>query len=182
MKKWTSSLIVASLWVLTSCSSEPVSIEQGMEETVPFEIDEIIQKEELTDGAIVLYTTKQTYQDKEFTALATAYLEGNEENGWNNEGDNQWAYEPDAPLQVFYNDVYDYAVNGDVLSRFELTYGQILDANIVKLEGSEGNESYHPVRIIEKKKERFFLELKEYKIIRGVDQHGQIIAEYKQRP
>lgn len=179
MQNWRWLVLIGIAILLTSCRA--ATLEEAMAEAVPFEVKETIVKEKLTDGAIILYTTTQEHEGNKFDALSIAYLEGDDKQGWTNEGSNHWEYKEVSPLTVYHQDIYDYSKEGDILSRFQLTYGQVESADIVSVEGSETGNQYVNLKLIEKEGRRYFFEMKKYPYIRALDKEKKVIAEEKPR-
>jgi len=175
MRDWRGLLLIGIAILLTSCRAATIEV------AVPFEVKETIVEEKLTDGAIIMYTTTQENGGEEFDALSIAYLEGDEEKGWTNEGSNHWEYKGNAPLTVYYRDIYDYSSQGKILSRFQLTYGQVESADIVSIEGSETGNQYINLKIIDIEGKRYFFEMKKYPYIRALNKEKNVIAEEKPR-
>lgn len=179
MRIWRGLVLIGIAILLTSCRA--ATLEEAIAEAVPFDVKETIVKEMLTDGAIILYTTTQEHEGNEFDALSIAYLEGDDKQGWTNEGSNHWEYKENNSLAVYYQDIYDYSSEGQILSRFELTYGQIESKDIASIEGSENGNQYVNLNIIEKEQKRYFFEMKKYPYIRALDKEKKVIAEEKPR-
>lgn len=175
MQNWRGLLLMGIAILLTSCRAATIEV------AVPFEVKETIVEEELTDGAIIMYTTTQEQRGEEFDALSIAYLEGDDRRGWTNEGSNHWEYKKETPVHVYYRDIYDYSNQGKLLSRFQLTYGQVESNEIVSIEGSENGDQYTNLPIIEKEGERYFFEMKKFPYIRALDKEKNVILEEKPR-
>jgi hypothetical protein len=175
MRNWRMLLLIGIAILLTSCRATTIEV------AVPFEVKETVVEEKLKDGAIIMYTTTQENEGKEFDALSIAYLEGDEKKGWKNEGSNHWEYKEMSPLTVYYQDIYDYSKEGGTLSRFQLTYGQVESAEIVSVEGSETGNQYFNLKLIEKEGKRYFFEMKKYPYIRALDKEKKVIVEEKPR-
>ncbi|MGS2776163.1 hypothetical protein ACVBAX_02195 [Robertmurraya sp. GLU-23] len=175
MRNWRGILLIGIAILLTSCRAATIEV------AVPFEVKETIVEEKLTDGAIIMYTTAQEHEGEDFDAISIAYLEGDEEKGWTNEGGNHWEYKGTNPLTVYYRDIYDYSSQGKILSKFQLTYGQVESTDIVSIEGSETGNHYTNLNIIEKEGKRYFFEMKKYPYIRALDKEKKVIAEEKPR-
>nr|WP_245350006.1 hypothetical protein [Cytobacillus eiseniae] len=152
--------------LLTACRAVPIN--KVIEEEIPFNVKEVIHKEKVRDGVILLYTTRQKNEKKEeFDAVTVAYLKGNEKDGWENAGHNHWEFGEDERLTVFKNVFYDYDSRGGLENRIPVIYGQIEKSDISLIE-VVGKEELKRARIIERESGRYFLKVGEYEFARGV--------------
>jgi len=158
-------LIMSVILLLSACTARPMS--KVIEEDIPFNVKEIIHKEKVKDGVILLYLTHQKSKQGEFDALTAAFLKGNDQDGWKNAGHNHWEYEENEELTVYTDVFYDYDRNGRLENRLPVIYGKIENKQIIFIEVFDKEERIDRARIIETKSGRYYIKIGDYMKARG---------------
>ena len=158
-------LLMSVILLLSACTARTMN--KVIEEDIPFNVNEIIHKEKVKDGVILLYLTHQKSKQGEFAALTTAYLKGNDQDGWKNAGHNHWEYEENEELTVYTDVFYDYDRNGHLENRLQVIYGKIENKQITIVEVFGDEERIDHARIIEKESGRYYMKMGDYKKARG---------------
>jgi hypothetical protein len=171
-------LLAASILLLSACSTKTMG--QAIDEEIPFNVKEILHKEKVKDGIILLYTTHQKNGQGEFDAMAAAYLKGSDKNGWKNEGHNHWEHYENEHMTVYTDDFYDYDKEGKLESRIPIIFGEIHNQDIQKVEVAGQDEKFEEAAIIEKESGRYYFKRGEFHTARGLSVDGKEILKQKQ--
>lgn len=163
--KWISYLLFVSL-ILSGCSY--ATLEQVIEKDIPFNVKEVIHKEKVRDGIILLYVTEQKDSISTFDALSVAFLKGNHEDGWENVGHNHWEYKRDSRVTVYKDVFYEYDHRGKLLNRIPIIFGEIESVEVQSIVVFGVDNEHEQVHIIETESGRYYIKIGEYEAARGV--------------
>ncbi|WP_232233834.1 hypothetical protein [Bacillus sp. J33] len=170
-------LLAASIMLLSACSTQTMG--QAIDGDIPFNVKEILHKEKVKGGVILLYTTHQKTGQGEFDAMAAAYLKGSDKNGWKNEGHNHWEHYENEHMTVYTDAFYDYDKEGNLENRLPIIFGEIHNKDIKKVEVAEKDEKFEEAVLIEKESKRYYFKMGDFNIARGLSADGKEILKQK---
>ncbi|KAB2338971.1 hypothetical protein F7731_02260 [Cytobacillus depressus] len=158
--------LLITILILAACSRATMG--EVIEKDIPFNVKEIIHKERVKKGVILLYVTSQKNNQGEFDTVTVAFLKGNDQDGWENAGHNHWEHEEDNLITVYQDVFYDYDHKGHLENRLPVIYGKIESDGIrsVKLYSEDGK--LEQAKIIEKKSGRYYMKIGDYAITKGI--------------
>ncbi|HAQ06378.1 MAG TPA: hypothetical protein DCR24_02160 [Bacillus bacterium] len=166
-------ILAICMLLLSACAYKTAG--EAIQNDIPFNIKQIVQKEEVKDGWLVFYTTEQQEGSSKFEALAVAYIEGSEKEGWENAGHNHWTYYKND-FMILYSDVFHtYHENGTLDSKIPVIFGKIVNPEIKSVEVAGDDGKFTKIEIIEKEKERYYYAIGEYKQVRALAADGKEI-------
>lgn len=168
-RQWSISLLIMAL-VLTACSR--LTMDQVIKEDIPFNVKEVLHKEKVKDGVILLYLTNQKNDDGIFEAVTVAFLKGNNQDGWENAGHNHWEHKKNGRLTVYKDVFYDYDQKGTLINRIPVIFGKIESEEVQSVMVFGEDEKLHNAHIIEKDSGRYYIKLGDYKAVRGISKNG----------
>ncbi|MBY0122503.1 hypothetical protein H0173_11265 [Bacillus sp. S/N-304-OC-R1] len=159
------SLIFVILMLLSACSR--LTIEEVIEKDIPFNVKEVIHKEKVKDGVILLYLTEQKNNHGIFDTVTVAFLKGNARDGWKNAGHNHWEHAESDWITVYKDVFYEYNKKGMLENYLPVIYGKVENDNVrfVNVLGEE--EKLEKAYIIEKDSGRYFIKIGNYELVRG---------------
>lgn len=170
VRKKITAMMMTATFLLSACTAEPMS--KVIEKDIPFNVKEIIHKEKVKDGVILLYVTEQKDKRGQFDAVTVAFLKGNDQEGWENAGHNHWEHEENEPITVYTDVFYDYDRNGRIQNRLPVIYGKVEDQQIDKVEVFGEIEGVDKARIIQKESGRYYMKVGDYTAARGILNEG----------
>ena len=166
-------IIAICMLLLSACSYQTAG--EAIQNDIPFNIKQIVHKEEVKDGWLVFYTTEQQEGSNKFDALAAAYIGGNEKEGWENAGHNHWTYYKND-FMILYADVFHtYRENGTLDVKIPVIFGKVVNPEIQSVEAAGTDGKFTKIEIIEKEKERYYYAIGEYKQVRALAADGKEI-------
>jgi hypothetical protein len=162
-----------TLLILAACSR--AAIDQVIKEDIPFNVKEVIHKERVKDGVILLYVTNQKNNQGSFDAVTVAFLKGNDKDGWENAGHNHWEHKDDKWIAVYKDAFYDYDQKGTLKNRHPVIYGKIEsdDVQSIIVFGEDGK--LEKALIIKKESGRYFIKIGDYAVAKGYKENGRIM-------
>ncbi|WP_083413088.1 hypothetical protein [Bacillus massilinigeriensis] len=176
--KRTAMLAMAVL-LLAGCQYD--TLKEAVSKDIPFNKKAIIHTEKKKNGAVVLYTTEQKYNDEKVEALAAAYLSGNEKEGWENTGHNHWIYYENKYMMQYSETFNIYSPEGKLTEKVPVVFGRINSSKVISVEVSESGEKFRKAVIVKKGKNRYYYIFGDYKIARGLDKNGKEISRQGKR-
>lgn len=159
-------LIMIGVLLLSACRAVPMN--KVIEEDIPFNVQEVIHKEKVKDGVILLYLTHQKNKNGEFDAVTVAFLKGNNQDGWENAGHNHWEHEENERITVYTDVFYDYDGKGNLENRLPVIYGKIESEEIELVEVLGKDDMLEMASIIETESGRYYVKIGDYKSARGL--------------
>lgn len=164
-------IMAICVFLLSACTYQTSG--EAIQNDVPFNIKQIVHKEKTKDGVLIFYTTEQKDGADKFDALAVAYIEGSEEDGWKNAGHNHWTYYKND-FMILYADVFHtYKEDGELENRIPIIFGKLVNPDIQTVEAAGADGKFKKIDIIEKGNERFYYAIGEYKEVRALGADGK---------
>jgi hypothetical protein len=155
------------------------SFEEVLEKGIPYKVKDVIHTHNVDGITVLMYTTvpnKEEFSFVNYDALAVAFLEGNDRDGWENVGPNGWSHYENNSMTVYYENYRKHDNKGDLLIHIPVTFGEINNANIQRVETKAKNvEDFVEVDIIESNGERYYIDIGYHKVVRGLSKDGQVI-------
>ncbi|MFE4522678.1 hypothetical protein ACFRCQ_11070 [Cytobacillus firmus] len=170
-------LLVAASIILSGCSTATMG--QAIDDGIPFNVKEVLHKEKVKDGVILLYLTQQNDGQNEVEAMAAAYLKGSDKKGWKNEGHNHWEHYENEHMTVYSDTFYDYDKEGNLENRLPIIFGEIQSGDIKKVEVAGKEEKFEEAAIINKENKRYFFKMGDFHTARGLSADGKEIIKEK---
>lgn len=168
--------VVLFILTLTACQSV-LTLEEAIEKKIPFNVNEVIHKEEVKDGIIVFYTTKQKNESGPIKALAVAFLKKHKQ-GYENAGNNHWYDGEHEHFTKYINTFYDYDQKGKLENKIAVTFGKVINGDIKSIE-VRTKDGYEEAEMFELGEDRYYFKLGNYKTIRGLGKEKDIIFRQK---
>lgn len=164
-------MLAMCMLLLAACRYE--TLDQAIEEGIPFNIQQMVHMEKLKEGTLVLYTTKQKDGAERVDALGAAFIEGNSKDGWENVGHNHWIYEKND-FMMQYKDVFHvYSPDGKLEVKVPFLFGKINSPKITKVEVAKSDKKFSEAKVIKKGKERYYYAIGDYQFARGLAKDGK---------
>lgn len=173
---WRLAVLLFIIMLLAACQYE--TLEEAIEKDIPFNVQKVVHKENIKDGTIVFYTTKQADGSDHFEALAAAFIKKNNK-GWENAGHNHWKYEKNDQMMVYADTFYIYSSKGKLEARIPFIFGRIYSPDLKTVEAAGEDNKFIPVKTILHEKDRFFYMIGDYSIVRGLAGDGKEIIRQK---
>ncbi|MGM0845680.1 MAG: hypothetical protein ACQEUT_11940 [Bacillota bacterium] len=160
------------------------TFQEAIQKGISYEVEDIIHIEEHEGVKIILYSTIPDMNDLPSTkgrALGMAFFEGNDQKGWNSLGNSGWRTEYDhEDMTVYEERLMDYDKKGDKLHELHVVFGKINNPEIVRVEtkaisGDAGRTTFEPAKIVNYKEERFYFQIGEETIVRGLSEDGTVV-------
>lgn len=170
-------LLAAAFLMLSGCSTATMG--QAIDDGIPFNVKEVLHKEKVKDGVILLYLTQQNDEQNEVEAMAAAYLKGSDKKGWKNEGHNHWEYYENEHMTVYKDTFYDYDKEGKLENRLPIIFGEIQSGDIKKVEVAGKEEKFEEAAIIKKENKRYYFKMGDFHTARGLSAEGKEIIKKK---
>ncbi|MBT2677621.1 hypothetical protein J7E38_01335 [Bacillus sp. ISL-35] len=170
---WKAAIILMCTFVLSACAYKTAG--EAIQNDIPFNIKQIIHKEEVEDGWLVFYTTEQKEGSKTFDALAVAYIKGSEKEGWENAGHNHWTYYKNDFMLLYVDDFTVFKEDGNLDVTIPVIFGKVLNPDIKAIEAAGPDGKFTKIEIIEKENERYYYAIGDYKEVRALNAEGKEI-------
>ncbi|MCT2536235.1 hypothetical protein NC661_13630 [Aquibacillus koreensis] len=144
--------------VLTGC--KPKSIDTAIEKYVPYDVNKVIKKIEITDNLVlVFYTLKAEVEQgnkmqKLDDVLNIAIFKGNSEDGWEFLGENGWSNYNHSEMEV-YDDTIFYKDEQEV-KNVAVMYGRVYNPDIIRVEVGNEETNYTKANLFEIDGIRYF--------------------------
>ena len=155
------------------------SLEEAIEKGIPYEVNHIIHTERYDDVTIVMYTTnpdKKELPTANFEALALAFFKGSNQEGWENVGHHGWTHYENENLTVYIEPLRDHDHIGNTLHEFYVVFGEVNNAEIVKVEtSSKEEENFKEAKMITTNGNRYYFQIGTEPIVRGLSKNGTVI-------
>lgn len=175
-KRMVGLLMLVSL--LTACT--PQSLGEAIQTDIPFNIEKIIHTEKVEDGEIILYITEQK-SESEIEAMAVAFMKKDGKSGWENAGNNHWYHDDKPNMTVFVNTFYDYDKKGNLDNRIPVIFGKIKNNQIQSVQITEEKGRMDDAQIIHADGARYYMNIGDYLLVKGLNGQGEVVEEYEKR-
>jgi hypothetical protein len=174
--------IIVSTWItLTDFEfGKYDSFEEVLEKGIPYKVKDVIHTQNVDGVNVVMYTTKPDRSKLPFAnydALAVAFLEGNNDDGWENIGPNEWTHYDNHNLNVYMGSLHDYDWQGNVRHELYVVFGEINNPEIVRIETKTKEGTFKAATIITNRGKRYFLHVGRERIVRGISKEGEVISQ-----
>lgn len=157
--------------LLSACTYQTAG--EAIQNDIPFNIKQIVHKENTKDGLLIFYTTEQKDGTNKFEALAAAFIKGSEKAGWKNAGHNHWTYYKND-FMILYADVFHtYKENGELEHKIPVIFGKIVNPDIQSIEAAGADGKFKRIDIIKKGNERYYYSIGEFKEVRALGADGK---------
>jgi hypothetical protein len=170
---WKAAMIMICTFVLSACAYKTAG--EAIENDIPFNIKQIIHKEEVDDGWLLFYTTEQKEGSKTFDALAVAYIKGSEKEGWENAGHNHWTYYKNDFMLLYVDAFTVFKEDGNLEVKIPVIFGKVLNPDIKAIEAAGPDGKFTKIEIVEKENERYYYAIGDYKEVRALNAEGKEI-------
>lgn len=170
-------IIISLVFIITGCKYP--TLETAVSKAIPFEVQEILYEKKSQGTTILLYTHKAEGEDGEqlpAPVLGIAFLEGNDEDGWENDGPNGWDTSENKNYSVYQQNYTHYGKKGKILKEMDVAFGEILNQDIDKVEfADQDSEEYKIAKIIKKENKRYYLGIGDHPKVRALNANGEVI-------
>jgi hypothetical protein len=166
-------IIAMCMIVLSACAYKTAG--EAIQNDIPFNIKQIVHKEEVKDGWLIFYTTEQKEGSNTFEALAVAYIKGSEKEGWENVGHNHWTYYKNDFMILYVDTFHTYNTNGKLDTKVPVIFGKIINPDIKTIEAAGADGKFIKIEIFEKENERYYYAIGDYKEVRALNGDGKEI-------
>ena len=167
--------------MLTLAGCKYPTLEKAIAETIPFDVQEVLYKTKSDGITIVLYNTKAEGKEVEHIkepVLGVSFFEGNDEDGWKNDGPNGWEHAESETYSIYNENYTKYDDNGDVLKDIYVVFGEIHNEEINNLEfANQDSEDYKNAKIIKKDGKRYYIGVGFRPHVRALNSNGEVIPQ-----
>ncbi len=157
------------------------SFDEALEKGIPYSVGEVVYTEEVNGITVVMYLTEPDKKELPFAnypALAVAFFEGNDNTGWENVGPNGWTHYENKNFTLYHERLLQHDKNGIVLRKFYVVFGEVNNAEIVKVEVKDkSSEHFDEARIITSLHGRYYFSVSSGDSVRALDKEGRIIDQ-----
>lgn len=173
--------IVAIIWIALSDLEfgKYDSFEEVLEKGIPYKVKNVIHTQNVDGITVVIYTTEPDHEELPFAdydALAAAFLEGNDDDGWENIGPSGWDHYDNANMTVYIKRIPDHDRQGNTRSQLYAVFGEINNQEIATIELiSEDNKVINGADIISKDAKRYYFQVGYERFVRGLSEDGDVI-------
>ncbi|RSD27334.1 hypothetical protein [Mesobacillus subterraneus] len=178
-KLWKAAIMGMCIIVLSACSYKTAG--EAIKNDIPFNIKQVIHEEKVDKGKLVFYTTEQKEGSRTFDALAVAYIEGSDKEGWKNAGHNHWTYYKNDFMILYVDTFTTFKEDGKLDVKIPVIFGKVISPNIKAIEAAGPDGKFTNIEIFEKENERYYYGIGEYKEVRALDAEGKEIDRQGQK-
>jgi hypothetical protein len=182
MKKIIAALlaIVSVIWIYLSDFEvgKYDSFEEVLEKGIPYKVKDVIHIQNVDGVTVVMYTTEPNHE-ADYDALAVAFLEGNDEDGWENIGPNGWSHYDNDNITIYNESLRDYDEKGNLPREFYVVFGEINNSAIARVEmKNKQEEAFEEATIITHEGKRYYFHVGRETIVRALSENGQVIEQH----
>ncbi len=174
-------LFIVIMLVLTLTGCKYPTLEKAIAETIPFDVQEVLTKTKSNGVTIVLYTTKAEGEEVEQIkepVLGVSFFEGNDEEGWRNDGPNGWEHAESETYSIYLENYTKYDDKGNILKDIYVVFGEINHENITAIEiANQDSEEYKQAKIIKKGSKRYYFGIGDRPKVRALNGNGEVIQQ-----
>jgi hypothetical protein len=172
-------IVIVLMFTLAGCKYP--TLEKAIAETIPFEVQEVLYKKKSDGVTIVLYSTKaegeEVKQIKD-PVLGVSFFEGNDEEGWKNDGPNGWEHAQSETYSIYQENYTKYDDKGNVLKDIYVVFGEINNENITAIEiANQDTEDYKKAKMIKKDRKRYYVGIGISPQVRALNSNGEVIPQ-----
>jgi hypothetical protein len=180
MRKCKVLLIVIVLMVILGGCKYP-TLEKAIAETIPFEVQEVLYKKKSDGITIVLYSTKAEGEEVKHLkepVLGVSFFEGNDEEGWKNDGPNGWEHAESETYSIYHENYTKYDDKGNAVKDIYVVFGEINNENIAAIEiADKDTEEYEKAKIIKEGNKRYYVGLGFRPQVRALNGNGEVVQQ-----
>jgi hypothetical protein len=174
-------LLIVIVLMLTLAGCKYPTLEKAIAETIPFEVQEVLYKTKSDGVTIVLYSTKAEGKEVEHIkepVLGVSFFEGNDEEGWKNDGPNGWEHAESETYSIYNENYTKYDDKGNVLKDIYVVFGEINKENISAIEiANQDTEDYKKAKMIKKDGKRYYVGIGIRPQVRAQNSNGEVIPQ-----
>jgi phosphoribosylaminoimidazole-succinocarboxamide synthase len=174
-------LFIVIVLMLTLAGCKYPTLEKAIAETIPFEVKEVLYKKKSEGITIVLYSTKAEGKEVEHIkepVLGVSFFEGNDEEGWKNDGPNGWEHAEGETYSIYHENYTKYDDKGNVLKDIYVVFGEINNENIAAIEiANQDTEDYKKAKMIKRDGKRYYVGLGFRPQVRALNGNGEVIPQ-----
>ncbi|MFD0586404.1 hypothetical protein ACFQZE_00195 [Paenibacillus sp. GCM10027627] len=157
------------------------SFEEAVHKGIPYETKDVVHTQLVEGVTVVMYTTKpdrKSFPIADYDALGVSFFVGDEKKGWKNIGPSGWDHYENPNFTMYVKRLFDANQQGKVRHHFYVVYGEINNDEIAIME-TKTNETdpFKKATIISSEGKRYFLQIGEEFIIRGLSKEGIVIDQ-----
>jgi hypothetical protein len=172
-------IVIVLMLTLTGCKYP--TLEKAIAETIPFEVQEVLYKKKSDGITIVLYSTKAEGKEVEHIkepVLGVSFFEGNDEEGWKNDGPNGWEHAEGETYSIYRENYTKYDDKGNVLKDIYVVFGEINNENITAIEiADQDSEEYKKAKIIKEGNKRYYVGVGFQPKVKALNGNGEVIQQ-----
>lgn len=173
------SIVIVLMLTLTGCKYP--TLEKAIAETIPFKVQEVLYKTKSDGITIVLYTTKAEGEEVEHIkepVLGVSFFEGNDEEGWKNDGPNGWEHAESETYSIYNENYTKFDDKGNVLKDIYVVFGEINNENITTIEiANQDSEEYIKAKLIKKGSKRYYVGVGFRPKVRALNSNGEVVQQ-----
>jgi hypothetical protein len=170
-------IVIVLMLILGGCKYP--TLEKAIAGAIPFEVEEVLHKTKNDGITIVLYTTNaEDAGEKEEKVLGVSFFEGNDEDGWKNDGPNGWEHAESETYSVYHENYTKYDEKGNVLKDIYVVFGEIKNNDIDRIEfANQDSEEYKKAKMIEKDGKRYYVGIGFRPQVRALNEKEEVIPQ-----
>jgi hypothetical protein len=172
-------IVIVLMLTLTGCKYP--SLEKAIAETIPFDVQEVLYKTKSDGITIVLYNTKAEGKEVEHIkepVLGVSFFEGNNEDGWKNDGPNGWEHAESETYSIYQENHTKYDDKGNVVKDLYVVFGEIKNQDIDRIEiADQESEDFKKAKIIKKDGKRYYIGVGFRPQVRALNANSEVIPQ-----
>lgn len=165
--------------MITGCKYP--TLKAAINEAIPYKKVEVLYTTKRDGSTIVLYSTKAEGEGANYIkepVLGVAFFEGNNEDGWENEGPNGWEHYESKNYTVFHQSYTLYDNRGKTLKDMDAVFGVIKNEKIDRIElTNQDSNDFKQAKIILKEGKRYYLGIGLNPTVRALNAKGEVINQ-----
>lgn len=167
--------------MLTLAGCKYPTLEKAIAESIPFKVQEVLHTTKKDGITIVLYTTKAEGKEVKHIkepVLGVAFFEGNNKEGWKNDGPNGWEHAESETYSTYYENYTKYDEIGNILIDIYVVFGEINNENITTIEiANHDSEEYQKAKMIKKDGKRYYIGVGFQPQVRALNSNGEVVLQ-----
>ncbi|MFX3673524.1 MAG: hypothetical protein ACE3JQ_03615 [Paenisporosarcina sp.] len=169
-------LLLIFLFLLSGCKYD--TLDQAFEKQADYEVKEVVANVEVENVVAILYLTEPNAEDFPNIHEDVVAIEFyKNDDGWEKVVNGTWSHYENDNLILHSERYLETYANGKKDKITRITFGEINNEEITKIEVSKDGEHFVPAEIVNNTHlpKRYFYQIGEYPIVRGLSKTGEVI-------
>ncbi|UCZ53457.1 hypothetical protein LGQ02_01255 [Bacillus shivajii] len=174
-------LLICTIFFISACG-ENETLEEAIENDIPFDVLETIHIEEVDGVYVVMYSTipeGDQPQIGNMEGLGIAYFTETDVDGWKNVGPDSWT-RMDHDQFTVYNDFHrEFTDEGEFVTEIRVVHGKVNNPEIeqIKMANRETPNDLSEATMIHINGDTYYFMIGDYHIYQGYSEDGELVFE-----